>query len=161
MHIMRVSIKTAVMAALSCCYASLMAQQVTITVNTRDGQTDNLQKALTAAGYDTDEELAAITDLKVVTEGKYQSGDRDFDIALEASDFTFINQKLTGVTRLDLSEAIVTNNYGEGRGASNSFPNNAFTNNASIKSIVFPANLVQWIRLCCPAPTPIVWPFFT
>ena len=50
MHIMRVSIKTAVMAVLSCCYASLMAQQVTITVNTRDGQTDNLQKALTAAG---------------------------------------------------------------------------------------------------------------
>lgn len=142
MHIMRVSIKTAVMAALSCCYASLMAQQVTITVNTRDGQTDNLQKALTAAGYDTDEELAAITDLKVTTEGKYQSGDREFDIALEESDFTFISQKLTGVIHLDLSEATVTNNYGEGRGASNSFPNNAFANNASIKTIVFPANLV-------------------
>ena len=139
---MRRFIKTAAIAALSCCCASLMAQQVTITVNTRDGQTGNLQKALTAAGYDTDEELAAITDLKVTTEGKYQSGDREFDIALEESDFTFISQKLTGVIHLDLSEATVTNNYGEGRGASNSFPNNAFANNASIKSIAFPTNLV-------------------
>lgn len=125
-----------------CFGLNVLAEQVLITVNFRNGQAGNLEKALILAGYDTDEKLNEITDLKVITEGTYEYNNRDFDIALETSDFTFLNTKLTSLEKLDLSDALVTNNYGDGRGPSNSFPNDIFKNNAVIKTISLPITLV-------------------
>lgn len=127
---------------LLCSGIGLMAEQVVVTVDFREAQAGNLEKALKNAGYDTDLKLAAITEMKVVTSGVYTSGGRDYGIALEASDFTLLNTKFTSLASLDLSEATVTNNYSEGRAPNNSFPNDVFKNNKTIKTIKLPTTLV-------------------
>lgn len=135
--------------AFVCLGFPLMAEQINVTVNTRDTERtgvsnfSNLEQAFIAAGYTSPEELAAITDLKVTTEGKYSSNNREFGIALDANDFAFLNAKMTALANLDLSGALVTNNYGEGRDPNNSIPNNAFQNNKTIKSIKLPSSLVN------------------
>lgn len=135
--------KQIMLLALACSGLSIMAQQVVITVNSRADQAGNLQLAFAAAGYDTDAKLSAITDLKVVTSGTYtHTNNQEYAIALETSDFAFLNTKLTGLVSLDLSEVTVTNNYGAGRGPSNSFPNDSFKNNKAIKTITLPTTLV-------------------
>lgn len=134
--------KQALFLLLLCSGIGLMAEQTVVTVNFRIDQAGNLEKALKDAGYDTDVKLTAITDLKVLTSGVYTSGGKDYGIALEISDFTFITNKLTSLASLDLSEAVVTNNYGEGRAPNNSFPNDAFKNNKTIKTFTFPSTLI-------------------
>ena len=134
--------KQALFLLLLCSGIGLMAEQVVVTVNSRVDQAGNLERTLKDAGYDTDLELAAITDLKVLTSGVYTSGGKDYGIALEISDFTFLTTKLTSLASLDLSEAVVTGNYGEGRAPSNSFPGDAFKNNKTIKTFTFPSTLI-------------------
>lgn len=135
--------------AFVCLGFPLMAEQINVTVNTRDTERtgvsnfSNLEQAFIAAGYTSPEELAAITDLKVTTEGNYTFNDKEYGIALDSNDFAFLNIQLTALTNLDLSDALVTTNYGEGRGPNNGIPNNAFLNNATIKTIQLPSTLVS------------------
>lgn len=133
--------------AFVCSAFQLMAEQVTVTVSTRDENLtgtenfSNLEQALAKAGYDSSEALAGITDLKITTEGKYSSGTREFNIALDANDFSFLNTKLPALSNLDISEAIVTNSYDGSRESNNNIPNNAFLNNQNIKTISLPTTL--------------------
>lgn len=140
--------KQLLVVALVCIGVPLMAEQVVITVNSRNTETvpadySNLKDAFVAAGYDTPEELAAITDLKVNTEGKYSYNNKEYDIALDINDMTFINAQLTSLAYLDLSDATVTDNYGLGRGPNNNFPVKSFLNNTTIKSIKLPSTLIN------------------
>lgn len=133
--------------AFVCSGFQLLAEQIAITINTRNEELtgtenfSNLEQALAAAGYDNPEALSEITDLKIITEGKYNSGTRDFNIALDANDFSFLNTKLPALSNLDISEAIVTNSYDGSRESNNNIPNNAFLNNKNIKTIALPTTL--------------------
>lgn len=142
--------RQALVLILLCCTISMTAADlVTITVDSRDPVNtgtvgfSNLEQALIAAGYNTPEKIAGITDLKVITSGQYQNTTGTsayYNIALEANDFIYLNS-LTTLINLDLSESVVTANNYTNRGEDNSIPSNAFLNNGSIKSITLPETL--------------------
>lgn len=133
---------------LICLDIPLMAQQITITVNSRDERTgtdnfSNLEQAFISSGYDTPEKIAAITDLKLITEGTYTYNEKEFAIALEYNDMNYLNIHFPSLANLDLSNTKITDNYGLGRSPNNNFPRYSFQNNTSIKSIILPSTLTN------------------
>lgn len=130
---------------MSCVCVNLMAEQLVITIDSREGENDNLKRILSNQGYDTPQKIADITDLKIITAGTYnnEKDDREFNIALAPSDFLYINGQLTGLEKLDLSEATVTNSYDGSRESNNTIPNGAFMHNKTIKTIILPQTLVS------------------
>lgn len=140
------------------CCTWLNAQQVTITVTemyseVRDGtfqisSSGGLQAAFDVAGY-TDEAIASITDLKIITgpgvhltmaNSRPNGSDAREDVPV--GDFALINS-MTRLVKLDLSESVVGSQISR---SDNSFPRSALINNASIKTIIFPKNLVGFNR---------------
>ncbi|NDW09958.1 leucine-rich repeat protein [Dysgonomonas sp. 520] len=120
-----------------CCSMSLMAQQVVVDINTKytangaggTNETSVLESAILAVPY-TVEEIAAITDLKIITSG---------GAFLDPKDFTYLNTNLTSLANLDLSESTVTRD--NAAVVRNDIPANAFKANSSIKTISFPSSL--------------------
>lgn len=119
----KITLKLCLMLLLLCGSMTVSAQQVQIEVPVISGLESTLK-----AQY-SDEAIAAIADLKVTAPA---------NVFIGPDDIAFLN-KMPKLVNLDLSEVSVTtaNNRTD-----NSFPRNSFDGNRTIKSIVFPKNLV-------------------
>lgn len=141
----------------SLCSLSLSAQQIILTIDHRDPKTDeyvgggnpsfsNLEQTLLKT-YSADE-IASITDLKIITTGTYKYTDsrgseREIPISIEPNDFIYLNA-LPKVAKLDLADATITGR--SNNNVDNSFPRSAFDGNNSIKNIILPKNAVALAR---------------
>lgn len=137
---------------------SLTAEQIIITIDSRDPDTDsnigtiqepgpnplfsNLKQIILQADPAID--ITEITNLKIITNGTYKYTDsREIPISIEPNDFILLNS-LPKLAKLDLSDATTT-----GRANNNvdySFPRNAFDGNMSMKSIILPKNMTGLAR---------------
>lgn len=137
-------------------FSLLKAETVVVTISERNPKTieyyqngiqySNLEQALLKKF--SAEEIVEITDLKVITEGKYTYEDRgnirELEINLHPSDFVFLNS-LPKLEKLDLSEALV-NGRADRDMLTNSYPRNAFDGNRSIKKIIHAKGLTGFDR---------------
>lgn len=139
------------------CVLSVNAQQITVTVDSRDPNTDayiggedptfsNLEQTLLKTYSAT--EIAEITDLKVTTTGTYtfinsREQEQTVSISIEPSDFVFLNA-MPKLANLDLSDATITSRTNNS--VDNTFPRSAFESNKTIKSITLPKNLASLSR---------------
>lgn len=120
---LKITLKLRLMLLLLCCGMTVFAQQIEIEVPTISG----LESALKAK-Y-SDELIAGITDLKVMTPDK---------VFIGPDDIAFLNG-MPKLTNLDLSDASVTSMNNR---TDNSFPRTSFDGNQTIKTIVFPKDLI-------------------
>lgn len=144
------------------CAVSAYSEQVTITIDSRDPNTDIYIGSSTEPGTDptfsnlqqtllklySAEEIASIDDLKVNTTGTYKYTDsrgteREVPISIEPNDFVYLNA-MPKLAKLDISDATITGRANNN--VDNSFPRNAFDSNKTIKSIVLPKNMVGLAR---------------
>ena len=120
---LKITLKLRLMLLLLCCGMTVFAQQIEIEVPTISG----LESALKAK-Y-SDELIAGITDLKVMTPDK---------VFIGPDDIAFLNG-MPKLTNLDLSDASVTSMNNR---TDNSFPRTSFDGNQTIKTIIFPKDLI-------------------